>query len=39
MSEQGRSAQSSPQACPARRPRLSTEKTAPSRPAALGGAG
>lgn len=39
MGEQGRSAQSSPQACPARRPRLSTEETAPSLPAASGRAG
>ena len=39
MGEQGRSAQSSPQACPARRPRLNAEETAPSLPVALGGAG
>ena len=39
MGEQGRSAQSSPQACPAHRPRLSAEETAPSLPAASGGAG
>lgn len=39
MGEKSRSAQSSPQVCSARCPRLSTVETAPSRPIALGGAG